>query len=165
MKCQPFPAAHRYPNHQPSWNSGWLFLFKFGTQHGKESEYVIPKYVTLAYYFELKIVEKTSARAAVSLLCPTEISHVKVPPCTTREEGTLITTYRESRAKKLHKQTLLLFHHFTTASPHPFILPILTHLLFLCPKGRKASCSGHFFEFHMFVEILYVIKFVFLLLF
>lgn len=138
MKCQPFPAAHRYPNHQPSWNSGWLFLFKFGTQPGKESEYVIPKYVTSAYYFELKIVEKTSARAALSLLCPTAISHVKVPPSTRREEGTLITTDRESRAKKLHKQTLLLFHHFTTASPHPFILPILHTLTISLSKRYKS---------------------------
>lgn len=130
MQCQPFPAAHRYPNHQPSWNSSWLFLSKFGTQHGKESEYVIPKHVTSAYYFELKIVQKTSARAALSLLCPTEISHVKVPPCTRREEGTVITTDRESRAKKLHKQTLLLLHHFTTASPHPLYLANPSHIYY-----------------------------------
>ena len=49
MKCQLLSAAHIYPNLQPSWNSACLSLFKPGPQHCKGSEYVNPRYATLAY--------------------------------------------------------------------------------------------------------------------
>lgn len=34
---------------------------------------------------------------------------------------------------------------YTAPGPNPYVLSIL-HKLFLCLKGRKAFCSGHFFS-------------------
>ena len=48
------------------------------------------------------------------------------------------------------------FSPFITPAQTPLPCQVFTNVLFLCLKGMKASCSGHFFGFSFFILLLFL---------
>ena len=88
----------------------------------------------------------------------------RYPPCTRRKEDIIITRNRKFGVEKSLqtnrvKLTLafpVIFSPFITPSQTPLPCQVFTNVLFLCPKGMKPSCSGHFFGFLFFILLLFL---------
>lgn len=66
-------------------------------------------------------------------------------------EDIFITRHKEFRAEKSSWTNLVMASPFTIHSLRPSSCQFFTNVSFLCLKGIKASCVGHFSESHIFV--------------